>query len=87
VPGAASVQGEHVRASIGRRGAIMEKAREVDGLVVLLVSEWQRWRGGLGAAYRCCAAMRAGDGLMNVVALAAGRATTPRQRKAVMVSI
>jgi hypothetical protein len=39
VPGAASVEGEEVRASIGRRGAIMENARGVNGLVVLLVSE------------------------------------------------
>jgi hypothetical protein len=37
VPGAASVEGEDVRASIGRRGAIMEKARGVDGLIFLLV--------------------------------------------------
>jgi hypothetical protein len=39
VPGAASVEGEDVRASIGRRGAIMENARRAEGLIVLLVSE------------------------------------------------
>lgn len=35
VPGAASVEGEHVRASIGRRGVRMEKARGFEGLSIL----------------------------------------------------
>jgi hypothetical protein len=37
VPGAASVEGEDVRASIGRRGVRMEKARGLEALDILYV--------------------------------------------------
>lgn len=40
VPGAGRVKGDDVRASIGRRGASMEKARGCEGVHILGISQY-----------------------------------------------
>lgn len=86
MPGGGRVDGDDVRASIGRRGVSIDRARDWEGAETLWIVLEVALNGGDGRAYRCGSVLRM-HGRRHVDVLVPVRAMTLRQRKAFIANV